>query len=111
MPSTVALAANNFFNGANYPFMLHNILAHGAGKLVEKPAKPGDKGKKSGGFSTLSESASVRMLAMAVLLSVLATRPNVTSGKFSKEDVANKKVNFLFFGNFHKMQLRSALLC
>jgi len=36
MPATVALAANNYFNGANYPFMLHNILAHGAGKLVEK---------------------------------------------------------------------------
>jgi hypothetical protein len=35
MPATVALAANNFFNGANYPFMLHNILSHGAGKLVE----------------------------------------------------------------------------
>ena len=35
MPSTVALAANNYFNGANYPFMLHNILLHGAGKLVE----------------------------------------------------------------------------
>ncbi len=36
MPAPVALAANNYFNGANYPFMLHNILAHGAGKLVEK---------------------------------------------------------------------------
>ncbi len=36
MPSTVALAANNFFNGANYPFMLHSILCHGAGKLVEE---------------------------------------------------------------------------
>jgi alkylation response protein AidB-like acyl-CoA dehydrogenase len=35
MPATVALAANNYFNGANYPFMLHNILSHGAGKLVE----------------------------------------------------------------------------
>jgi alkylation response protein AidB-like acyl-CoA dehydrogenase len=35
MPSSVALAANNYFNGANYPFMLHNILGHGAGKLVE----------------------------------------------------------------------------
>jgi len=38
-------------------------------------------------------------------LSVLATRPNVTSGKFSKEDVKQKKVNLLFFGNFHKMKL------
>ncbi len=35
MPSAVALAANNYFNGANFPFMLHNILSHGAGKLVE----------------------------------------------------------------------------
>ena len=35
MPSTVALAANNFFNGSNFPFMLQIILAHGAGKLVE----------------------------------------------------------------------------
>ena len=42
---------------------------------------------------------------ISIVLSVLATRPNVTSGKFSKEDVANKKVNLLFFGNFHKMKL------
>ena len=41
----------------------------------------------------------------SMVLSILATRPNVTQGKFSKEDVANKKVNLLFFGNFHKMKL------
>ncbi|MFY0630334.1 MAG: HD domain-containing protein [Flavobacteriaceae bacterium] len=41
----------------------------------------------------------------SMVLSVLATRPNVTSGKFTKEDVKNKKVNLLFFGNFHKMSL------
>jgi HD superfamily phosphodiesterase len=41
----------------------------------------------------------------SIVLSVLATRPNVTSGKFTKDDVANKKVNLLFFGNFHKMSL------
>jgi len=41
----------------------------------------------------------------AIIMSVLATRPNVTSGKFTKEDVNNKKVNLLFFGNFHKMSL------
>ena len=40
-----------------------------------------------------------------MILSVLATRPNVTSGKFTKEDVKNKKVNLIFFGNFHKMKL------
>ena len=41
----------------------------------------------------------------SIILSILATRPNVTQGKFTKEDVANKKVNLLFFGNFHKMKL------
>lgn len=41
----------------------------------------------------------------SIILSIIATRPNITQGKFSKEDVANKKVNLLFFGNFHKMKL------
>ncbi|MGG6230171.1 Pycsar system effector family protein [Tenacibaculum sp. SDUM215027] len=42
---------------------------------------------------------------VSIVLSILATRPNVTEGKFRKEDVANKKVNLLFFGNFHQMKL------
>lgn len=43
---------------------------------------------------------------VSMVLAVLATRPNVTSGKFTKEDVKQKKVNLLFFGNFHKMNLQ-----
>lgn len=43
---------------------------------------------------------------ITIVLSVLATRPNVTSGKFTKQDVDEKKVNLLFFGNFHKMSLQ-----
>lgn len=42
---------------------------------------------------------------VCMILSIMATRPNVTQGKFTKEDVINKKVNLLFFGNFHKMKL------
>ncbi len=42
---------------------------------------------------------------VSMVLAVLATRPNITGGQFTKEDVANKKVNLLFFGNFHKMKL------
>ncbi len=42
---------------------------------------------------------------VSIIFSILATRPNVTRGKFTKEDVKNKKVNLLFFGNFHKMSL------
>ena len=41
----------------------------------------------------------------SIILSIMATRPNVTEGKFTKVDVANKKVNLLFFGNFHQMNL------
>lgn len=39
----------------------------------------------------------------SILMSILATRPNVTSGEFTKEQVKNRDVNILFFGNFHKM--------
>ena len=35
MPATVSLAVKNYFNAANFPFMLHMILLHGAGRLVE----------------------------------------------------------------------------
>ena len=38
-----------------------------------------------------------------IVFAVLATRPNVTSGRFTDEDIKNKKANLLFFGNFHQM--------
>ncbi|MBL7742948.1 MAG: HD domain-containing protein [Chitinophagaceae bacterium] len=41
----------------------------------------------------------------AIIFAILATRPNITRGTFSKDDVQQKKVNLLFFGNFHKMDL------
>ncbi|TLP75715.1 Pycsar system effector family protein [Maribacter sp. ACAM166] len=42
---------------------------------------------------------------VSMVMSVLATKPNVTSGQFTEEEVKSKKVNLLFFGNFHKMEL------
>ncbi|MBD0830803.1 Pycsar system effector family protein [Aestuariibaculum sediminum] len=42
---------------------------------------------------------------ISMILSIIATRPNVTRGQFTKEDVENKNVNLTFFGNFHKMKL------
>jgi alkylation response protein AidB-like acyl-CoA dehydrogenase len=35
MPRTIALAAGDYFNGANYAFMMYPGLTHGAGKLVQ----------------------------------------------------------------------------
>tara|TARA_R110000737_G_scaffold224562_1_gene239557 strand:+ start:154 stop:1365 length:1212 start_codon:yes stop_codon:yes gene_type:complete len=42
---------------------------------------------------------------VSMVMSIIATRPNVTSGQFTEEEVTSKKVNLLFFGNFHKMKL------
>lgn len=41
----------------------------------------------------------------SMILSIIATRPNITTGEFTKEDVENREVNLTFFGNFHKMKL------
>jgi HD superfamily phosphodiesterase len=41
-----------------------------------------------------------------IVISILATRPKISVGRFSKEDILNKKTNLLFFGNFHKATLK-----
>ena len=40
-----------------------------------------------------------------IVFAILATRPNVTSGKVSRDAIENKKANLLFFGNFFNMTL------
>lgn len=59
-----------------------------------------------------STTTSNTMLPMLILLifsvasiigAILSTRPNVTSGEFTKDQVNKREVNVLFFGNFHKM--------
>jgi len=40
---------------------------------------------------------------ISVVFAVLSTKPNLSSGKFTRKDLDNRNVNILFFGNFHKM--------
>ncbi|MCW4467367.1 DUF5706 domain-containing protein [Flavobacterium sp. MFBS3-15] len=40
-----------------------------------------------------------------IIFAILSTRPKVTSGTFTREDIDGRKVNLLFFGNFYKMPL------
>lgn len=47
----------------------------------------------------------VTVCVSAIVFSILATRPHVTVGTFTPEDIQNKKTNLLFFGNFYKMSL------
>ena len=48
----------------------------------------------------------VAVCVTAIVFSVLATRPKISSGRFSQEDIQNKKINLLFFGNFYNMNLQ-----
>jgi predicted metal-dependent HD superfamily phosphohydrolase len=43
---------------------------------------------------------------VTITLAILATRPSINKGKFTEEDIRNKKTNLLFFGNFHQMSLQ-----
>lgn len=42
----------------------------------------------------------------ALVYAILATRPKVTEGKFSRDDIEQKKANLLFFGNFYQMDIQ-----
>ncbi|MGB3606049.1 MAG: Pycsar system effector family protein [Psychroserpens sp.] len=42
---------------------------------------------------------------VAIIFSIFSTRPKVTKGTFTREDIKNRKVNLLFFGNFHSVSL------
>jgi hypothetical protein len=41
----------------------------------------------------------------AVVYAIMVTRPNVNKGVFTEEEIHEKKVNLLFFGNFFNMEL------
>jgi predicted metal-dependent HD superfamily phosphohydrolase len=48
-----------------------------------------------------------------MIFAILATRPTIPNGQFMPDDIIEKKVNLLFFGNFYRMDLdkyRDAML-
>jgi len=40
---------------------------------------------------------------VTIVYAILSTRPKVSGGTFTREDIKQKKINLLFFGNFYKM--------
>ncbi len=42
---------------------------------------------------------------ITIIFAILSTRPKISSGKFSKEDIHQKRINLLFFGNFYNMEM------
>ncbi len=47
----------------------------------------------------------IAICMVSLAFAILSSRPNVTSGFVSREDIENKRGNLLFFGNFHNMSL------
>jgi predicted metal-dependent HD superfamily phosphohydrolase len=43
---------------------------------------------------------------ITIIFAIQSTRPKVTEGKFTRADVEKKRVNLLFFGNFHQVPLQ-----
>lgn len=42
---------------------------------------------------------------VALIFATLSTRPKITTGKFTREDIQNRRTNLLFFGNYYNMDL------
>nr|WP_294795801.1 Pycsar system effector family protein [uncultured Mucilaginibacter sp.] len=40
---------------------------------------------------------------LSITFSILATRPSIPNGIFTREDIDSKRVNLLFFGNFYRV--------
>lgn len=76
-------------NAINISLVLSNLLS----KLDSNP------------YLVIPSAIFVVSSTVTMVLAVIATRPNVTRGEFTKEDVKNKSVNLTFFGNFHRMEL------
>lgn len=42
---------------------------------------------------------------ISIIFAILSTKPKVTTGSFTRQQIKDQKVNLLFFGNFYKMPL------
>src|SRR4030095_4609225 len=47
----------------------------------------------------------VSISAASIVFAVLTTKPKVSKGTFTVDQITNREVNLLFFGNFHRMEL------
>lgn len=45
------------------------------------------------------------IVVATMVMAILSTIPKIPAGKFSKQEIEDKTVNLLFFGNFYKMKL------
>ena len=56
-------------------------------------------------YLTYPTFALLTVSVITIVVAIIATRPSIPPGVFTKDDIDGKKVNLLFFGNFYKMNL------
>lgn len=61
-------------------------------------------GEANNGHLTIPITILLLSCLICVIMCVIITRPDVTEGKFTNEDLKNNNVNLAFFGNFHNME-------
>ena len=67
------------------------LVSLGVGKISDYPV------------ITLPAVAFIATCLVTIIFAILSTRPKISSGKFTKDDIHKQKVNLLFFGNFYNM--------
>jgi len=67
------------------------LVSSGVGRISDFPVM------------TLPAIVFIATCLITIIFAILSTRPKISSGKFTKEDIHNQKVNLLFFGNFYNM--------
>ncbi|HTE01280.1 MAG TPA: Pycsar system effector family protein [Mucilaginibacter sp.] len=60
---------------------------------------------ENNGFLTLPSFILLIVSLVTIIFAILATRPSIPNGTFSKKEIDEKRVNLLFFGNFYRMSL------
>jgi len=68
------------------------LLSLGPGKISDYP------------HITIPVVVFIATCLVTIIFAILSTRPKISSGNFTKEDIHNQKVNLLFFGNFYNMK-------
>lgn len=56
-------------------------------------------------FLTIPTVILLAVCLTAMIFAILATRPTITRGTFTREDIEQKRANLLFFGNFYNSRL------
>ena len=54
-------------------------------------------------FMTIPTFVFLAVCLLTIVYAVLASRPKVTTGVFTRDDVTRKRANLLFFGNFYRV--------